>query len=135
VSGSAVEHPRIAVPMRCHPTVDGGPGCPRVKPIRRQRRKLAHRRQKRGRIGGPAQLFQHNGQLDSGLGVAHLGPAVLHVGLPDRGRVDAVFDNTSDQRRWALLADGIAHRFLPEPLIGVEFQQHPGQLLRSVNVL
>ena len=134
VPGRTVEHPLVTVPVRRHPAVDGGPGCVRVEPIRRQRRELAHRRQERGGIGGASQLLQHDGQLDGGLGLAHLGPAVLYVGLPDRGRVDAVFGDPSDQRRWTLLTDGVAHGFLPEPLIGVEFQQHPGQLLSSVNV-
>jgi hypothetical protein len=64
----------------------------------------------------------------------HLGPAVLDVRLPDWGRVDPVFGNSPDQRRRALFADGVADRFLPEPLIGVEFQQHPVNSL-VVNVL
>jgi hypothetical protein len=28
-----------------------------------------------------------------------------------------------------LLGNGITHRFLPKPLIGVEFQQHPASSL------
>ncbi len=135
VPRGAVQHPLLAVAVNGDPAVDGGAGCLGVKPVGGQRRKLGHGRQKRGGISGASQLFEHDGQLDGGLGLVHLGPAVLYVGLPDRGRVDAVFGDTSDQRGRALLAHGVAHGFLPEPLISVEFQQHPGQLLRSVNVL
>ena len=128
----AVQHPLLALPVRGDPAVDRGAGCPRVEPVTDQRGELAHGRQERGGIGRPPQFFENDRQLDGIRRVTQLGPAVVDVGLPDRGRIHAVLGDTPDQRRRTLLADGVPHGFLPEPLIGVEFQQHPASSLAQL---
>ena len=111
--GRAVQQPSIGIAASGDPGVDRGPGYLRLKPIHGQRRELAHRCQKWGGIGAAAQLFQRDGQLYRTVRVAQLSPAEIDVNLPHRARVDAVFGNTSDQRRRALFGDDIAHGFLP----------------------
>jgi hypothetical protein len=83
---------------------------------------LGQRREERGRIGGAAQLLEHDCQFDRVFRIGQLGPARIHIGLPQRARIDAVLGDAAHQRGRALLGDGVTDGLLPQPLIGVELQ-------------
>jgi hypothetical protein len=76
------------------------------------------------RVGGPAQLLQDDRRLDGVGRVCQFGPPEVGVDAPQRSRVGAVVGDGTHQRRRNLLDDGLVHRVLPQPLLGVELKQH-----------
>ena len=122
VACGAVEHPALGVAVGGDAVIDRRAGLLRVEAVADQRRELRQRRQERRRVGGAAQLLEHDRQLDGVLRVGQLRPARVDVGLPQRRGVDAVLGDLTDQRRRALLADGVAHGVLPQPLIRIELE-------------
>ncbi len=122
VSGRPVQHPAVGVAVGGDAVVDRRTGLLRVEAVAGERRELRQRRQERRRIGGAAEFFEHDRELDRVLRVGQLGPARIDVGLPQRRRVDAVLGDLAHQRRRALLADRVAHGVLPQPLISIELE-------------
>ncbi len=126
------------VAVRGDPVVDRGAGTLGVEALTHQRGELRQRRQERRRIGGAAELLEHDRQLDRVLRVGQLRPARLDIGLPQRGRIDAVLGDAAHQRRRALFGHRVAHGLLPEPLISIELEQHsapPGLSGRGENII
>ncbi len=118
----AVEHPALCVAVGRHAVIDRRTRLLRVEAVAHQRRELRQRRQERRRVGGAAQLLEHDRQLDGVLRIGQLRPARVDIGLPQRRGIDAVLGDLADQRRWTLLADGIADGVLPQPLIRIELE-------------
>ena len=108
-----VEHPAVGIAMRGNSAVHGGTGCLWVEAVAGQRGELSERREERGRIGGAAQLFQHDRQFDCVLRIRQLGPARVDVGLPQRCRIDTVLGDATDQGRRTLLGHRVPHGLLP----------------------
>ena len=117
-----VEHPAVGVAVGGDAVVDRRTGLLRVEAVTDQRRELRQRRQERCGVGGAAEFFEHDRELDRVLRVGQLGPTRVDVGLPQRCGVNAVLGDLTHQRRRALLSDRIAHGVLPQPLIRIELQ-------------
>src|SRR6202000_3100476 len=120
----AVQNPTFAVTVCGHAVIHGGTGLVRVEPITGERRELAHRRQERGGIRRVPQLLEHDRQLHRTVRLAQLGKTLVQIGLPERARIDAVLGDATHQRGRTLLCDEVANGVLPQPLIGIELQQH-----------
>ncbi len=122
VACGSVEHPAVGVAVGGDAVVDRRTRLLRVEAVADQGRELRQRGQERRRIGGAAELLEHDRELDGVLRVGQLGPARVDVGLPQRRRVDTVLGDLADQRRRALLAHRVADGVLPQPLIRIELE-------------
>ncbi len=122
VSCRSVEHPAVGIAVGGDAVVDRRTRFLRVEPVADKRRELRQRGQERRRIGRAPQFLEHDRELDRVLRIGQLGPAGVDIGLPQRSRVDPVLGHLPNQRRRALLADGVAHSVLPQPLISIELE-------------
>ena len=129
VTRGAVEHPAVTGPRRGHAVVDGRAGQLRVGATRRQRGELGQGRQERRRVGGPAEFLDEDvrarpSRTDRS---ARSSPCRYScaTAAPDRRYAGLILGDTAHQRRRALLGQHVPHGVTPQPLIGIQLQQHP----------